>query len=326
MKGLDDRISISPKGAIPRFGLGTYKIADEEAPESVTEAIKLGYRHLDCASDYGNEEEVGVAIEKSIGAGLVKREDLFVTSKLWNTYHAKDHVRPACERSIRDLRVKYLDLYLMHFPISLKYVPFDERYPAKWEHDRLKRKPDGVEYEPITIRETWEAMEKLVDAGLVKAIGVANFNCALLMDLLKYARIKPAVNQVELHPWLSQPMLVDYCKANGIVVTAYSPLGGAYSPEMIDQPQTLSLLADPVLNRLAGKHGKSAAQVALRWNLQRGVAVIVKSSKGERLVDNAAAFEFVLPPEDMREIDGLNKPLRLNDPGRKTYADCPIFA
>lgn len=157
----------------------------------------------------------------------VKRSDLFVTSKLWNTYHRPEHVEAACRKTLADLGLDYLDLYLIHFPIPLKFVPFETRYPPEWTHD-----PSGENVmvpDPVSISETWSAMESLVEKGLVKDIGVANFNAALILELLKKSKIKPAVNQIELHPHLSQDRLVEFCKAKGIAVTGFSPLGsGSY--------------------------------------------------------------------------------------------------
>eukprot|EP00899_Mesostigma_viride_P009495 jgi/Mesvir1/18547/Mv17065-RA.1 len=291
----------------------------------ICDAVKTGYRSIDCASVYGNEAKIGKGLKKCFDAGTCRREDLFLTSKLWNTYHAKDHVRPACERTLKDLGVKYLDLYLMHFPISLKYVPFKERYPVDWVYDPKsgKQMPEGLMFEDITVRETWEAMEKLVDDGLVKAIGVANFNCALMMDLLKYARIKPAVWQVELHPYLQQPMLLEYAKSRGIAVSGYSPLGALSYHEM-GMYKDKSVLDDPCITKLADKHGKSTAQIALRWGLQKGAAVLVKTCSHGRLEDNMNVFDFELDETDMKDISVCDKGMHFNDPG--VYAKIPIFA
>src|SRR5580698_1138146 len=173
---------------LPVVGLGMWKIDKPAVSGLVQEAIRAGYRHLDCACDYGNEAEVGQGIRAALEARLCRREELWVTSKLWNNYHAREHVRPAVERSLRDLGLDYLDLYLMHFPIALEYVPFDERYPPGWFGDPSQPK-QGMKPARVPIAETWQAMEELVDAGLVRNIGVCNFGCSLLRDLLAYARI-----------------------------------------------------------------------------------------------------------------------------------------
>src|SRR5436190_16952271 len=192
-------LSLANGQSVPSVGLGLWKLPRDMAAERVMKAIDVGYRHLDSACDYGNETEVGQGIRRSIQAGKVKRDDLWITSKLGNTYHAREHVRPACERTLRDLGVDHLDLYLIHFPIAQRYVPFEERYPPEWFFDPKAAKP-RIEFARVSIAETWQAMEGLVKEGLVKNIGICNFNTALLRDLLNVATIKPAMLQVEMHP------------------------------------------------------------------------------------------------------------------------------
>ncbi|MBL8820871.1 MAG: aldo/keto reductase, partial [Planctomyces sp.] len=191
-------------------GLGTWKIPGTETPQVVNQAIQLGYRHFDCACDYGNEAAVGTGLRQAFTSGLCRREDLWITSKLWNNYHHPKHVRLACERSLKDLQVDYLDLYHVHFPIALEFVPFDLRYPPGWFHDPQAAKP-AMKPTPIPIADTWGAMEALVQAGMVKHIGVCNFGTSLLRDLLSYARVRPSVLQIELHPFLTQEKLLRYC-------------------------------------------------------------------------------------------------------------------
>lgn len=299
---------------MPTIGLGTWKAGPGVVAAAVEQAIKAGYRHLDCACDYGNEQEVGQGIKAAIDAGVCKREDLFVTSKLWNTYHKKEHVRPACEKTLKDLGLSYVDLYLIHFPISLKYVPFETRYPPEWFHDPTAENPK-MEVEPTPLSETWAAMEELVEAGLVKDIGVSNFNCQLLTDLMSYAKIKPAVNQVELHPYLVQDFLVRYCKDLGVVVTAYSPLGAGSYVSIGGATEEESVLKEPVIQELAKKYNKSVAQICLRWAVQRGVTLVPKSSKEERIKQNIDVFDFEISEEDFKAISALNKNRRFNDPG-----------
>lgn len=270
--------------------------------------MRAGYRAIDCACDYGNEAEVGAGISEALSAGVVKREELFVTSKLWNTFHRAEHVKPALQRSLADLKLGYLDLYLIHFPISLAYVDPEERYPPEWLKD------GKLVEERVPVAETWGAMEKLVDEGLVKHIGVSNFPAMLLMDLLSYARIKPAVLQVEMHPYLQQPRLVDLCGREGIVLTAFSPLGAGSYVEL-DMDKGHRLLEDPVLKGIARKKGRSIAQVALRWGVQRGIVVIPKTSKVERLKENFQLFDFELDEADMDAIRKLDRGTRYNDPG-----------
>lgn len=307
----------------PLVGFGLWKVPKDKCADQVVHAFKTGYRLLDNASDYGNEKQVGDGIKKAIDQGIVKREDIFITSKLWNTNHAKDHVKPACQRTLSDLGLKYLDLYLIHFPISLRYVPQETRYPAEWYYDG---KGPNCEQEPITIRETWEAMEKLVDEGLVKNIGISNFNAALIMDLLKYARIKPAVLQIEHHPYLVQPKLIEYAQAQGIAITGYSSFGAQSYVELgVDHAiKCPPLLEHDVIKSLAQKHKVTTAQVLLRWAVQRKVAVIPKSSDPERLKSNLDLFSFHLEEDEIKKISDLDNGHRFNDPG--FFFNIPIYA
>jgi len=182
--------------SMPSVGLGMWQVPKDACAATVISAIEQGYRHFDCACDYGNEAEVGQGIREAIRRGLVTRAELWITSKLWNTYHAKEHVEPACRRSLSDFGLDYFDLYLVHFPISLRFVPFETRYPPEWVYDPSEPGGGKMELDLVPMHETWPAMEELVEKGLVKNIGVCNFNTAILRDLLSYARIKPAVLQV----------------------------------------------------------------------------------------------------------------------------------
>src|SRR5262245_47177403 len=191
-------LTLTDGSRLPAVGLGFWKVPKPDAAELVRQAIRTGYRHLDCACDYGNEVEVGAGIAGALAAGECRREDLWVTSKLWNHYHAREHVKPAVERTLRDLKLNYLDLYLIHFPIAQEFVPFETRYPPGWFHDPNEAHP-RMKLARVPLSETWAALEDLVAAGLVRHIGVCNYGTALLRDLLSYARIHPAVLQVELH-------------------------------------------------------------------------------------------------------------------------------
>jgi D-xylose reductase len=319
---------LSSGSSIPLAGFGMWKVPKNITAETVVGAIEVGYRLFDNACDYGNEKEVGDGLKTALSRGLVKREDLWITSKLWNTFHAKEHVKAACQRTLNDLGLEYLDLYLIHFPISLKYVAPETRYPPEWIYDPTSPTP-RMEFEPVPISETWRAMEELVDAGLVRNIGVANFNCSLLRDLLSYARIKPAVNQVEIHPYLTQQKLIRYCHENGIHVTAYSSFGGTSYVELGGASKSDCVFEEQLLQEIGGKHGKSAAQVALTWAVQRGISVIPKTNNPKRLVENFDIFGFTLTSEEMEQINSLNKNKRFNDPGVycelafRTY--CPIY-
>ena len=299
---------------MPALGLGFWKVDKPDASEIVQEAIRTGYRHFDCACDYGNESQIGEGFDSAFSSGLCQREDIWVTSKLWNTYHAAEHVRPAIEKTLSDLRLDYLDLYLIHFPIAQKFVPFEERYPPEWFFDPSANSPK-IESVPIPIRETWEAMESLVDSGLAKNIGVCNFNTSLLRDLLSYAKTRPSVLQVELHPKLTQEKLLRYCQQEEIAVTAFSPLGAEsyFSIGMANQDE--SVLNNPTIGEIADRHQKTPAQIVLRWGVQRGTAIVPKTSQHDRLKENIAIFDFELGKDEMELISALNENRRFNDPG-----------
>ncbi|MEM8498008.1 MAG: aldo/keto reductase [Pseudomonadota bacterium] len=309
-----NNIELSKGTSLPQVGLGFWKVSPEDAAQTVIAAIDAGYRHLDSAADYGNEAAVGEGIVQAIRAGQCSREELWVTSKLWNTDHKAEHVRPALERTLRDLQLDYLDLYMIHFPIALEYVDPAQRYPAEWFFEPSDPKP-AMKPAKVPIYETWRAMEELVDAGLVKHIGVCNFGVSLLRDLLNYARIPPAVLQVELHPRLSQQKLLRFCADNDIGVTGFSPLG-ALSYVDIDMAQRDdSVLELEVIRTIASRAQRSPAQVVLRWAIQRGTAIIPKTTRPERLRENLALFDFELSEEEMKAIDSLNEDRRFNDPG-----------
>lgn len=321
-------ITLSTGAQLPSVGFGFWKVDRPIAADVARQAIQAGFRHLDCACDYGNESEVGQGVQQAISDGLCQRNDLWITSKLWNTYHQAEHVRMACERSLSDLKLQQLDLYLIHFPIAQTFVPFDHRYPPGWFADPSAEHP-RMEEVRVPISETWRAMEKLVDDGLVKHIGICNFGTSLLRDLLSCARIRPTVLQVESHPFLVQSRLLRYCQQEQIAFTAFSPLGAAsyYSLGMASQSE--SLLDNPIVQCISLDRGKSAAQVLLRWGIQRGTSVIPKTSTLERMAENLNIFDFELSQADMDAISGLDRGRRFNDPGDfcesafNTF--CPIY-
>ena len=300
--------------SIPQIGFGLWKVPRQSCAEVVYQAIKSGYRHLDSASDYGNEVEVGDGIARAINDGLCSRDELWVTSKLWNTYHAPENVGPAIERTLNDLQLDYLDLYLIHFPIALAFVPFDQRYPPQWLFDT--NKPElGMQTEAVSLSETWFAMEKLIGTGQTRQIGVCNYNTGLLQDLLNYARIKPAMLQIESHPYLTQEKLIRLCQLNHIPVTAFSPLGALSYLELEMANQNESVLQQSVVKAAAQRLNKTPAQVVLRWGIQRGTAIIPKTSKPERLLENLNILDFSLSESEMIDLNNLNANRRFNDPG-----------
>lgn len=314
MTSSEHNLILNTGASMPRIGLGTWRSKPDEAGRAVEYALaEAGYCHIDCAAIYRNEPEIGTALSKVFGDGTRRREDVFITSKLWNTEHARDHVRAACEKTLRDLKLDYLDLYLMHWGIAIP--PHDDI--ADNPYGRLTEQLDEKGYlvtQPTPVRETWEAMQELVSAGLVKAIGVANFTAPMLVDLLTYAKIVPAVNQIELHPYLQQQALIEFCQHKGITVTAYSPLG---SPGNFGKAKNLPVVAeDPVIVEIATRLGKSPAQVMIRWAIQRNTVVIPKSVTPERIKENIAVFDFELSDADMSAIATLDRGLRFVNPAQ----------
>ena len=298
---------------LPAVGFGLWKIDKPDTANLVHAAVEAGYRHLDSAADYGNEKEAGEGIKSALAAGLCQREELWVTSKLWNTYHRPEHVRAACEKTLSDLGLDYLDLYLIHFPIALKFVDFDVRYPPEWFFDPDAEVP-RMEIDPVPLHQTWAAMEDLKESGLVKHIGVCNYNSALLHDLMAYAKQKPEVLQVEAHPYLSQERLIKLAQNYGMAVTAFSPVGARSYVSLEMAAENESVLETDAVKTAAARLGKTPAQVVLRWGVQRGTAIIPKTARKERLKENLALFDFELSAEEMQAISALNSNRRFNDP------------
>lgn len=307
-------VAVSNSKPMPAVGLGYWKVEKAAAAALTVEAVKSGYRHLDCAADYGNEANVGEGIAEVARQGLCSRDELWVTSKLWNTYHRPEHVKPALKRSLLDLKLDYLDLYLIHFPIVLQYVPFETRYPAGWFADPNASKP-RMAPDSVPIRDTWQAMEDLVDAGLVRSIGISNFGTSLIRDLLSQCRIRPSVLQVELHPYLVQSKLLRFCRESSIAVTAFSPLGAPSYIPIGMATESDSVLIHPVVQKIANDHNRTAAQIVLRWGVQRGTAIVPKTSQFDRLRENLDLANFALTQHEMESISSLDKNQRFNDPG-----------
>ncbi|KAG8429109.1 hypothetical protein GDO86_018290, partial [Hymenochirus boettgeri] len=284
------------------------------AEEATKAAIDVGFRHIDCAYFYGNEADVGRAIKRKIEDGTVRREDLFYTGKLWNTFHTPELVQTALEESLKDLQLDYMDLFIIHMPIGLKpgenLIPMDEN--------------GQFLYHSVDLRETWEAMEKCKDLGLARSIGVSNFNRRQLELILNKPglKYKPVCNQVECHLYLNQNKLLEFCKSRDIVLVGYGILGSSRDNKWIHQDLPV-LLEDPVLNAVAMKHHKTPAQVALRYFLQSGVVALAKSSNSKRIKENFQVFDFNLPNEDMENLKSLNKNLRYMD--ARVWKEHPQF-
>lgn len=289
-------------GRMPALGLGTWKSDKDEVGPVIREAIRIGYRHFDCARAYMNEAEIGTAFQAAFADGDVEREALFVTSKLWNDAHRAADVRPALEKALADFQLEYLDLYLMHWPVALKPGTWFPRSPA-----------DFLSLSEVPLIETWRAMEVCQQAGLVRHIGVSNFSATKIDALADQAEVPIAVNQVESHPHLAQKELLQRCAARGVHVTAYSPLGSPDRPDMLKKDDEPDLLAHPVIAEVAGRVGVSNAQVLLAWAIQRGTSVIPKSVNAERMRENLAAAELTLDDAAMAAIDALDGPYRYID-------------
>ena len=274
---------------MPLLGLGTWKSINGSVGQAVKYAItEANYTHIDCASAYSNQPEIGQVFSEIIGS-KINRSDIFITSKLWNTDHKSGNVLKACKKTLSDLKLDYLDLYLVHWGLPFK-------------------NDSSFELEPVSIQETWLAMEDLVTKGLVKSIGVSNFTVMMLVDLLNYAKVKPVVNQIELHPYNSQVELVDFCHSQNIAVTAYSPLSGQ------PQPGGINLFDEAIITSLAQKYNKTPSQIILNWGINRNTIVIPKSTHPARILENSQIFDFSLTKEEQQQIDSLNRNYRTCDP------------
>lgn len=292
--------------AMPALGLGTWKAGAGEVGMAVRTALELGYRHIDCASIYDNEAEIGHALREAFATGGPRREQLWITSKLWNDCHAPEQVRPALERSLADLGLEWLDLYLVHWPVAHRHGVL---MPSQ-ASDLL-----SLGQQPLEA--TWAAMEELVEAGLVRHIGVSNMGITKLEQLMGAARIRPEHNQVERHPYLQQNELLAFCHQHGIGLTAYAPLGsppsGSTSSGSTSSGSPAALLTDPLITAIAQDHGASTAQVLLAWGLATGTAVIPKSVHRDRLASNLAATQLSLTSQDLEAIARCDRHSRFID-------------
>ncbi|MDT8421347.1 MAG: aldo/keto reductase [Desulfuromonadales bacterium] len=280
----------------PVIGLGTFKAEPGIVYKAIKDAIQIGYRHIDCAPVYGNQKEVGQAIQESISEGVVTREQLWITSKLWNDSHAPQDVEPSIAATLDELQLDYLDLYLIHWPVAVRKGLF---LPDCAD--------DLIPLLDLPLTETWLAMENLVDKGLAHHIGVSNFSAVKLAEILKVARIKPEANQIEFHPYLQQRQLVCFCRENGIHVTAYSPLGSPDRPARLKAEEEPTLLEEPLICRLAEKHAVTPAQILLSWAIHQDIIVIPKSTSSKRLQENLAAAELQISRDELHKIEKLDK-------------------
>ncbi|NNG11507.1 MAG: aldo/keto reductase [Arenibacter sp.] len=282
---------------MPILGLGTFRSEPNEVYQAVLSAIKIGYRHIDCAAAYGNEKEVGNAIAEAIDQGLVTREELWVTSKLWNASHGEENVIPALNQTLKDLQLDYLDLYLIHWPVALKKGT-----------EMPEKASDFIPLSEVPLSSTWKGMEAALEQGLAKHIGVSNFNKNHIKEVWDTAVHKPEMNQVEMHPFLQQEELLGFCTNNEIHLTAYAPLGS-----LVDENTTLRLLENDTIKNISNSRNMSPAQVALAYTIQRGIAVIPKSINEARLLQNLETLNHTLTEEDMALLKDLDKGHRFID-------------
>lgn len=309
-----------PLPKIPKIGLGTWKMDDNKVYEVVLKAIKLGYRYIDCAWEYENEIGVGKAIKEAIDKNIVKREDLFIVTKLWNTYHRPDLVEVNIKDSLKKLNLTYIDLYLIHWPLAFK--PGDDPYPRINGH---------IQYDKVPLSATWKSMENLVQKNLTKYIGVSNFPSILLHDLIQSANIKPVVNQIESHLYLQQNDLINWCQKNNIIIQAYSPLGGNYDYGCtVKNNKFEHPLKNEKVTELAKKKNCSNSDIIFAWHKQRGnnYCIVSKSENDERLKRALDIMEgnvdINLTEEEMNLLSNEDKNLRLND-AAKVFWEIPSF-
>jgi diketogulonate reductase-like aldo/keto reductase len=282
------KLTLNSGHGMPVVGMGTaeFPVIPEKMKQAYLDAIAVGYRHFDTASLYRTEEPLGEAIQEAIKLGLIgSREELFVTSKLWCTQNHPDLVLPSIKSSLENLKTDYLDLYLIHWPMSVKPGPYS--FPIK--------RDDVV---PLDLKGVWKSMEECQKLGLTKAIGVSNFTTRKLEELLAFANIPPAIDQVEMNPTCQQQKLKEYCEKKGICITAYSPLGG-------QMKGTNPVLNSEVLKEIADAKGKTVAQISLRWLLEQGVSMVVKSFNKERLQQNLDIFDWELTEEERQKISTI---------------------
>lgn len=288
-------LTLNNWNTIPSFGLWTWKSDPEVLYKAIKHAISVGYRHIDCAWIYGNEDIVGNAINDSIKEWVVKREELFVTSKVWNSFHHIDDVETACKESLEALQLDYVDMYLMHWPIAFQRgVSFP------------KESSDISSEAELPFQKTWTGMERLIKSGLAKNIWVSNFAKTHLEDLLETCEIVPTMNQIESHPFLQQNELIEFCKSKDIQVTAYAPLGSMDRPAIIKWDNEPILIEHPVILDIAEKHKTTPAGVLISWAIWRGTCVIPKSTSEKRIDENINSTKVILDKSDFAEIAKLD--------------------
>jgi alcohol dehydrogenase (NADP+) len=289
---------------IPPIGLGTWKSADHSVYNAVRYALEIGYQHLDCAPIYMNEKPIGQAIKDAISAGHIKRQSLWVTSKLWNSFHAYNDAIDALKETLHFMQLDYLDSFLIHWPVAMK---------KSVGHARAKSHHDFIPLDQAPLESTWEALIECQKQGLTRTIGVSNFSIEKIDHLIKKTGVTPAINQVECHPLLSQQPLLDYCQQHHISLTAYAPLGSNDRPNKMKLAKEPSLLQHPCIQEIATFHHCSTAQVLLAWAMHRGTIVIPKSIQPQHIKNNLDALNLRLQDQEITAINQLNQNYRFID-------------
>lgn len=286
-------VTLQSGSKMPLNGFGTWKATAEETETATLAALEAGYRHIDCAAVYLNEAHVGRAFSTFFSRGTVSRSEVFITSKVWNTCHATEHVVASCRQSLKDLQLEYLDLYLVHHPFSWRYGGLPITEENLWSHDDKGQ----IELGGASLLDTWRGLEECVRLGLVKNIGVSNYSAALIVDLVNYARIKPSVNQCEAHVYNTRHQLRDICNMYGIHFTMYSILGsGKEGP-----------LQDETVKRIAEKHTATPAQILVAWGISTGCSVLAKSGKPKRVAENFKSQDIKLSKDEVDTLSALDR-------------------
>ncbi|CEP13270.1 hypothetical protein [Parasitella parasitica] len=314
-------ITLKPSGdKIPLVGFGTARISPAETAQVIYDAIKVGNRLIDGALCYGNEAEVGKGVKRAIAEGIVKREELFIVGKLWNNFHGKEHVKPIFQKTLDNYGLDYIDLYLVHFPLAIEYVEPSQPFGFLNSNGELK-------LAKAPLQETWRELESLVDSGVIRNIGISNFNVQSILDLLTYARIRPSVLEIEHHPYLQQSRLIHWVRSQGIQVIAYASFGNAVFEQVPQGTQHLeNLMKNPIIVSIAEKHHRNSGQILLAWAVQHEVIVIPKTVNIDRMKSNLAIDHIQLDEDDLEKISQLDANARFNDFFENTYGfNLPLF-